>query len=198
MHRILLPSAAAVSLALAGCGSSESSPQSSEPSTQTSQAEAAGAQAPAVSGKTPAPNAGPGATQKKLAGNKAPADPTAPTLYVGGRLQTADRPAAGAELAYAVVWEDMDDSRIQWFDLTADEGGAFILDLPGIYRDTGRELSVILRPRKPKQSPFKYLNAELPFPLPEGPVNLGTLTIERREGTHGGNATGSTDDVSNG
>ncbi|MHC4376218.1 MAG: hypothetical protein ACYS26_06445 [Planctomycetota bacterium] len=151
---------------LAACGSSESSePEAPE--------------------QTPA--AAESVTATKTAGllttapDGAAPEVVVPTLYVGGRLQTAGRPARGAELVYAVTWDGMDQTKLKWTDMRTGDEGEFVIELPGSLRQFNRELQLVLRPRKPASSPFKFLRTDLPYPLPQGPVNLGPLTIERRE-----------------
>lgn len=167
---------------LAACGSSESS-ESDAPDQASAVAEAPTAtQAPTYAGI-------PAVT--KTAGLLAPAskstsaDAIVPTLYVGGRLQTAGRPARGAELVYAVTWDGMDQTKLKWTDMRTGDEGDFVIELPGSVRQLNRELQLVLRPRKPASSPFKFLRTDLPYPLPQGPVSLGALTIERREMTDG-------------
>lgn len=151
---------------LAACDSAESS----EPDTP---AQTPSAQEPATPTKAAsllAPPPGP-----------APTAAVVPTLYVGGSLQTAGRPARGAELVYAVTWDGMDPTKLKWADMRTGDEGNFVIELPGNLRQFNRELQLVLRPRKPASSPFKFLRTDLPDPLPQGPVSLGTLTIERRE-----------------
>lgn len=155
---------------LAACGSSE--PNAPDPTDRT----------PAAAESTPEPEAA-----TKTAGlltpnpGNASADAVVPTLFVGGRLQTAGRPARGAELVYAVTWDGMDQTKLKWTDMRTGEEGEFVIELPGSMRQFNRELQLVLRPRRPANSPFKFLRTDLPYPLPQGPVNLGALTIERRE-----------------
>lgn len=154
---------------LVACGSSESS----EPSQPETPADASANEKP----ESPAKTAG----ILPQAPETPPAEAVVPTLFVGGRLQTAGRPARGAELLYAVTWDGMEQSKLKWTDMRTSDEGTFVLELPGTLRQFNRELELVLRPRRPANSPFKFLRTNLPYPLPQGPVNLGALTIERRE-----------------
>lgn len=111
----------------------------------------------------------------------ATAEAVVPSLYVGGRLELAGRPVSGAELVCALIWEGMDPARLKWRDLRTGGEGNFVIELPGNLRRLDRELELVLRPIKPDRSPFRFTRINLPFPLPQGPINLGALTIERRE-----------------
>jgi hypothetical protein len=147
-----------------------------------------GSEPPQAAGTTSAPNGGALSKPEGVAskGVETPATVPSPSmLYVGGRLQTAERPLRRGELVYAVTWEGMEPDKLKWVDMRTTEEGTFVLELPGFLRQLDQELELVLRPNKPANSPFKYLRADLPYPLPQGPVNLGALTIERREAQRG-------------
>ena len=163
-----------VAASLAACDSSEPSESKLLDSTATAE----GSTELASEATATAPEA---ADSVVSASASATAEAVMLSLYVGGRLELAGRPVRGAELVCGVTWEGMDPARLKWRDLRTGDEGNFVIELPGNLRRLDRELELVLRPIKPARSPFKFTSIDLPFPLPQGPVNLGALTIERRD-----------------